>query len=48
MKILCWNVRGRNSSRKLYELKFFVSKYDGDVICFVETKVKESKATDIL
>lgn len=48
MKILCWNVRGPNSRKKLYELKTFASKYDGDLLCFVETKIKEIKASEIL
>lgn len=48
MKILCWNVRGINSSRKLSELKNFICKYDGNLLCLVETKVQEDKASRIL
>lgn len=40
----CWNVISINNSRKLSELKVFANNYDGNLLCFVETKIKESKA----
>src|SRR3954464_15756464 len=48
MEIICWNVRGINSKRKLYELRDFANKHSSDVLCLVETKVKEGSMPDIL
>lgn len=47
MKVLCLNVWGINSPRKQLELKNFVQKFNGDLICLVETKVKETKAVEV-
>ena len=41
IKILCWNVRGLNDSEKRKLIKGVVRNQKPDLVCLLETKVKE-------
>ena len=41
IKILCWNVRGLNNSEKRKLIKGVVRNQKPNLVCLLETKVKE-------
>lgn len=41
IKILSWNVRGLNDSRKQSTIKSLLMKWKADIVCLQETKIED-------
>lgn len=41
IKILCWNVRGLNEAEKRRLVKSLIKKWNTDIVCLSETKLKQ-------
>ena len=48
MKVIVWNVRGLNHPCKQKEVVSRVSRLDVDMVCLLETRVKEHKIQSIV
>ena len=48
MKVLVWNVRGLNQPCKQKEVASRVNRLNVDMVCLLETRVKEQKMQNIV
>src|SRR3954463_12970414 len=46
--LLFWNIRGLNSSKKQFHLKNILKKFEGDIVCLLETHIKKENQDKVM